>query len=309
MTQIVPFKEKVKDFRSGLEQMKSQLALALPKHITPDRLMRVVLTTVQKTPQILDCTQVSVWGAILQAAQLGLEPDGILGEAYLIPYKDTCQLIPGYKGLIKLARQSGQISTVYAKVVREKDSFRYAYGIKDVLKHVPVLTDEPGPVTHAYAVARLKDGAVQFEVMSVKEIEAIRARSKASKSGPWVTDFEEMAKKTVLRRLCKMLPASVELARAVVLDEQVDANLPQEFQTALDVNGAAQDDAPEQGSPPAPAADGKPKTLDDLAAKAAPAPANGNAPKTKTQKPIQVEIVGGDNPGTVQLERQPGQDG
>ena len=231
---IVPFKERVNTFRGALEALKPQLAAALPKHMTADRMMRIVMTTVQRTPAILECSQVSVFGCIVQAAQLGLEPDGILGQAYLIPYGKTCTLIPGYKGLIKLARNSGELATIYAKIVHANDAFKYAYGLSDVLEHVPCLDGDPGDPTHGYAVARLKDGSVQFDVMSVVEIEKIRQRSKAGNSGPWVTDWEEMAKKTVLRRLCKMLPASVELARAVALDEAVDANLPQQFETALD---------------------------------------------------------------------------
>lgn len=270
--QMVPHQNKVNDFRALLGKLEGQLALALPKHIRVERMMRICLTTVQRIPALLDCTQASVLGSILQAAQLGLEPDGILGEAYLIPYKGTCQLICGYKGLLKLARNSGQISTVYSRVVREKDVFKYAYGIKDVLKHVPSLDPDPGMVTHVYAVAKLKDGGVQFEVMSTHEIEAIRKRSKAGQSGPWVTDWDEMAKKTTIRRLSKTLPASVELARAVVLDEQVDANLSQTFDTVLDVEakpvGGETSDATVT-----PISEATPSKLDMLAAKTAtPAP-------------------------------------
>lgn len=299
--QIVPFRERVNTFRGSLEALKPQLALALPKHINPDRLMRIVMTTIQRTPQILECSQVSVFGSILQAAQLGLEPDGVLGHAYLIPYKGTCQLICGYKGLLKLARQSGELSTIYARVVHAKDKFKYAYGLTDVLRHVPDLSEDPGDVTHAYAVARLKDGSVQFDVMSKAEIEAIRRRSKAGTSGPWVTDWAEMAKKTVLRRLCKMLPASVELNRAVALDEQVDANLPQQFETALDVSATESekgDDGPGNAGPP--------KTLDDLA-KAAPkgaakeaeqAPADDGPPPGH---PASAEADPGDAPSEEEL--------
>jgi recombination protein RecT len=263
--QIVPFKERVNTFRGALDALKPQLAAALPKHMTADRMMRIVMTTVQRTPAILECSNVSVFGCILQAAQLGLEPDGILGQAYLIPYGKTCTLIPGYKGLIKLARNSGELATIYAKIVHANDAFKYAYGLADVLEHVPCLDEDPGDATHAYAVARLKDGSVQFDVMSVVEIEKIRQRSRAGNNGPWVTDWEEMAKKTVLRRLCKMLPASVELSRAVALDEAVDANLPQQFETPLDVSETPAEKAQNGAS------GGPPKTLDDLAATAKPA--------------------------------------
>jgi recombination protein RecT len=304
--QIVPINQKVNDFRALLGKMQSQLALALPKHLNVERMMRICLTTVQRVPALLECSQASVLGSILQAAQLGLEPDGILGEAYLIPYNGTCQLIPGYKGLMKLARNSGQISTVYARVVHAKDAFRYSFGLKDVLKHVPSLDEEPGEVSHAYAVARLKDGSVQFEVMSRREIEAIRKRSKAGKSGPWVTDWDEMAKKTVLRRLSKTLPASVELQRAVVLDEQVDANLPQTFETVI----AAPEDAATTAEPEPPRA----SKLDELAAKASTPPAQrdpATLPLGRTDVPNSVTTVkDGSEAASVAavVTREPGSD-
>lgn len=254
--EIVPFKQKLNTFRELLEKMKPQIAAALPEHVKPDRVMRIVLTTIQRTPKLLECSQSSVLGAIVQSAQLGLECDGILGEAYLVPYKDTCQLIVGYKGLLKLVRQSGQISSICARVVHQKDKFAYSFGLQDKLTHVPSQEPEPGPVTHVYMVARLKDGGVHFDIMSAREIEAIRKRSRAGQSGPWVTDWDEMAKKTVIRRGSKLLPASVELARAIAIDEQADANLAQAFETPIELDQL----------PPADAG-GPPRTLDEIADK------------------------------------------
>ncbi len=158
----------------------------------------------------------------------------MLGHAYLVPYGETATLIVGYKGLIDLARRSGQLSTIFARIVYQRDQFEYAYGLTERLEHIPANVDDSGDIQAAYAVARLKDGGTQFEVMSKREIDAIRDRSKASKNGPWVTDYAEMAKKTVLRRLCKMLPASVELARAVALDERADLGLPQQLEDVVE---------------------------------------------------------------------------
>jgi recombination protein RecT len=220
---------QVKTIRDLLEKQKRQIALALPSHLSPDRLLRVVMTSIQRTPKLLECDQRSLLSAVFQAAQLGLEPDGALGLAYLLPYGKECQLIVGYKGLVALARRSGEISTIYARVVHERDEFSFEYGLSEQLRHVPSLEDDPGAMTHVYAVAKLKDGGVQYEVMSRREVEGIKVRSKSSKYGPWVTDYEEMAKKTVIRRLSKMLPASVELSRAVANDERAEAGLPQEI--------------------------------------------------------------------------------
>jgi recombination protein RecT len=210
-----------------LTKMGPQLAAALPRHLTPERMIRVVLTEVRKNPKLAECDRNSFLGAVVQAAQLGLEP-GLLGEAYLIPYGRECQLVPGYKGLLKLARQSGNIVSISARAVHEKDEFRYSYGLHEELHHVPTMDVDPGPITYVYAVARFKDGGHQMDVMSRAQIDAIRSQSKAGRSGPWVSHYDEMAKKTVLRRLCKMLPASTELARAVALDERADVGLSQD---------------------------------------------------------------------------------
>ncbi len=253
-TQITTTKDKINSVRAMLEKSKAQMALALPKHLSVDRMTRVAMTSIQKTPKLLECTPQSLIAAIIQCAQLGLEPDGVTGESYLVPYKTTCQLIPGYKGLIKLARQSGQLSTISARAVYEHDKFDYAYGLNEKLEHTPTQSDDPGKLAYVYAVAKLKDGGTQFEVMAVREINAIRSRSRAADSGPWVTDFVEMAKKTVLRRLCKMLPASVELSRAVALDERVDAGLDQELGDIFD--GEFSEVAQElEQPPPAPSLD------------------------------------------------------
>lgn len=201
---------------------RRQMSLALPKTLTADRLMRIVVTECRKTPALLRCDQQSFFGAVLQCAALGLEPGNALGHCYLLPYGKTCQLIIGYRGMIDLARRSGQITSIYAYAVHQKDTFKYTLGLDPNIEHIPNPDADPGPVTFVYAVAKLVGGGVQFEVMSRAEIEKIRSRSKAGKSGPWVTDWEAMAKKTVIRRLFKYLPVSVEAARAVSVDEKAD---------------------------------------------------------------------------------------
>lgn len=201
---------------------KKQMAMALPKSLTADRLARIVLTEIRKTPALQNCDQMSFFGAVMQCASLGLEPGSALGHCYLLPYGKTCQLIIGYRGMIDLARRSGQIVSLSAYVVHEADEFHYELGLHPDIHHVPSPSADRGAVTFIYAVAVLKDGGVQFEVMSRAEVEAVRKRSKAGKSGPWVTDWDAMAKKTVIRRLFKYLPVSVEAVRATEIDERAD---------------------------------------------------------------------------------------
>ncbi|PVR72661.1 recombination protein RecT, partial [Salmonella enterica] len=207
--------------------VKEQLAAALPRHMTAERMIRIATTEIRKVPALGDCDTMSFVSAIVQCSQLGLEPSGALGHAYLLPFgnrneksgKKNVQLIIGYRGMIDLARRSGQIASLSARVVREGDDFSFEFGLEEKLVHRPG-ENEDAPVTHVYAVARLKDGGTQFEVMTRKQIELVRAQSKAGNNGPWVTHWEEMAKKTAIRRLFKYLPVSIEIQRAVSMDEK-----------------------------------------------------------------------------------------
>lgn len=241
-------------------KVKEQMALALPKHMDADRLMRIALTELRRVPKLQTCQVESFMGAIMQCAQLGLEPGGALGHAYILPYEKRAkrggqwvterveaQLIVGYRGMIDLARRSGQIVSIGARSVHQNDSFRFSYGIEETIEHTPADGDR-GELTHVYAVARLKGGGYQLEVMSRADVDKIRARSKSKDSGPWVTDYEEMAKKTVVRRLFKYLPVSIELQRAVALDERADAGISQDNAALItgefEPTGYLSDDAP-----------------------------------------------------------------
>lgn len=225
-TALLRMDPRASTIRDILIRSKEGLQQALPKHLTAERMIRVAMTVIQKTPKLLECDKRSLIGAIVEASQLGLEPDGVLGHAYLVPYGNTCQLIVGYKGLIDLSRRSGTIKTIDARVVYEKDEFDFSYGLHPKCEHRPSRLADPGKPIYVYAVGHLLNNGVQYEVMTVREVEAIRARSRASKNGPWVTDWEAMAKKTVLRRLCKLLPVSVETQRAIAIDEHDDSSTP-----------------------------------------------------------------------------------
>lgn len=218
-----PAPKSLKDWL-GTKEFKDQVALALPKHITPDRLLRVALTSINRNPAILKCTKESVLQCILDCSAMGLEPDG--RRAHLIPFGTTCSLILDYKGIAELVRNSGDVSYIHADVVGSDDNFDYAHGTGAFLKHKPNLKDR-GKIICAYSFVRLKDGSEDFDVMSVDEIEKIRARSRAKDSGPWVTDWNEMAKKSVFRRHSKWLPLSPELR------EKLDKDL--EHDPAIDV--------------------------------------------------------------------------
>ncbi|AWM79684.1 recombination protein RecT [Gammaproteobacteria bacterium ESL0073] len=236
--------DKPKTLKDLLAQanVQSQIAKAVPKHITPDRLARVAMTELNRVPALRECDPASFIGAVLQCAQLGLEPSLGLGQAYLLPFKNKnkgiteCQFIIGYRGMIDLARRSGQMVSLSAYAVYEYDEFDYELGLHPNLTHKPSQEADRGKLTFVYAVANLKDGGVQFEVMSRAQIDAIRAQSKAGKTdySPWATHYEEMAKKTVIRRLFKYLPVSVEMSKAVGYDELAEAGVSQQNESILD---------------------------------------------------------------------------
>ena len=218
-----------------LEKYKHQIAAAIPNHLTPERLIRIALTAVSRSPGLLECDPLTICGCVIQAAQLGLEPDGVLGEAYLVPFtnnrtrKKECQLIPGYQGLLKLARNSGELKFVNAQVVREKDLFEFVEGSDPSLIHKRAAGDRGKTVAY-WACASLKTGGFQFVVMTRREVEEHRDRfSRAKDTGPWRDDFDTMALKTCLRKLCKLLPKSTQAQIATSLDEAHEAGHSQLF--------------------------------------------------------------------------------
>lgn len=232
-----------KNVRALLEGQRHQIARALPKHMPPERLIRIATTELSKNPKLLECDPISFIGAIIQCAQLGLEPGSGLGHAYLVPFFNgkkrqmEVQFIPGYRGLIDLARRSGQIVSISARVVYEGDHFEYEYGLEERLVHRPARfeSDKPGEVVAAYAVAKLKDGGVQFEVMERWRIDRIRTASK-NPNPVWESHFDEMARKTVIRNLFKYLPVSIEIASLIEADDRSEVGDSQDnAQFAIDI--------------------------------------------------------------------------
>lgn len=202
-----------------LEANASELQKVLPKHLTLDRLLKVALYCIEKTPKLQECSPQSLIACIKQCAELGLEPGGALGLAYLVPYKSTCTLIIGYRGLIELARRSGKLAQIEAHVIHANDEFKVEFGLEPILRHVPKLDGDEGAPKAVYCVARMSDGSKHVEVMTWAAVLGIRSRSQSRNDGPWTTDLEEMARKTVVRRAAKYLPLSAELADAFMADD------------------------------------------------------------------------------------------
>lgn len=216
------------DLRGFVNQMAAsgELARAVPGQITPERIARIALTSLNTVKHLAECTQESFAGALMSCAQLGLEPGGPTGEAYLLPFWSTkrrayeVQLVIGYQGMVKLFWQSPMAKHLDAQVVHENDTFDYEYGLTPKLAHKTSLTGRGRPIAY-YAVASMTNGGSAFVVLSPDDIERIRQRSKAKDDGPWKTDYDAMAKKTCIRQLFKLLPKSAELARAVAHDESI----------------------------------------------------------------------------------------
>ncbi len=223
---LLPAKQKADTIRALLEhpQTMNQMKKAIPHHLTVERLLRVSMTSIQRTPRLLECTPNSLLACIMTCAQLGLEPDQFLGQAYLVPFYNSkkktyeAQLIPGYRGFVDLARRSGRVLSVSSQVVYTNDEFEMEYGIEEKLRHVPA-DGERGEPKGVYVVFQYKDNSHSFDYMSTADVEKIRKRSKTPDAGPWVTDWDEMAKKTVIKRHCKLVPMSIEFAQASRLED------------------------------------------------------------------------------------------
>lgn len=217
----------LQQFKAELELRKSMFGGLLPAHVPVEKFTSNVLAAVTMTPKLLECDRTSLFKSAMVAANLGLMVDPVLGHAYLIPYSNTVQCIPGYKGLIHLARQSGEIASLYAHEVYENDTFDMELGTNKRVLHKPLLKGDRGELIGVYAAWSYSKSidqsgklAMDFEYMTIADIEAIRTRSKAGTSGPWKTDYVQMARKTVIRRASKYLPLSVQ--RAAVLDNAYD---------------------------------------------------------------------------------------
>lgn len=214
-----------------IKQMQGEIKKALPAVMTPERFTRIVLSALSTNPKLGQTTPQSFLAAMMTAAQLDMEPNTPLGQAYLIPFYNNkthcseCQFQLGYKGLIDLAYRSGEVSIIQAQVVYEHDSFNYSFGLEPVLKHIPAASDRGEP-TYVYAMFRTKEGGFGFDVMSMDTVRTFAQQySKSFSSGPWQTNFEEMAKKTVLKKVLKYAPLKSDFQRGLALDGTIKADV------------------------------------------------------------------------------------
>nr|DAM12765.1 MAG TPA: RecT protein [Caudoviricetes sp.] len=219
----------VKAMGDLLKRMHTQIEKALPSVITPERFTRIALTAYSRNEKLQECTEESFLGSMMQAAQLGVEPNTPLGQAYLIPYRNKgvmeVQFQLGYRGMIDLAYRSGEVQNIQAHEVYENDTFEYELGLEPKLRHIPALKDR-GEVILYYAVFKLTNGGVGFEVMSKEDVEAFaKKKSKTYGTGPWQSDFDAMAKKTLVKRLLKFAPLKSDFVRAVTADETIKSGI------------------------------------------------------------------------------------
>ena len=241
-TKAVATKSKRGTMQDYVQSMQGEIKKALPAVITPERFTRMTLSAISTTPKLAECTPQSFLGAMMTAAQLGVEPNTALGQAYLIPYKRNmkdangkwqsvleCQFQLGYKGMIDLAYRSGEISVIQAHAVYEADDFEYELGMEPVLKHRPATKDRGEPIAY-YAMFKTKDGGYGFEVMSIDDIRRHAQKfSKSYDNGPWQTNFDEMAKKTVLKRVLKYAPLKSDFVRGITQDETIKKDLSEDM--------------------------------------------------------------------------------
>lgn len=229
--QMSAAKAEKKTMQAYIKAMEPAIKKALPSVITPERFTRMVLSALSSTPKLAECSPQSFLAAMMTAAQLGVEPNTALGQAYLLPYRNhgqmECQFQLGYKGLIDLAYRSGEVSVIQAHTVYENDVFEYELGMDPKLRHVPAKADRGEAVAY-YAMFKTKDGGYGFEVMSVDDVQRHAQRyskSYGSGSSPWRSNFDEMAKKTVLKRALKYAPLKSDFVRGVAQDETIKAEL------------------------------------------------------------------------------------
>lgn len=218
---------RIDALRTTLARYEPQIARALPAHVPADRFLHVCFLALARSPEIQACTTRSIVYGMLQAAQLGLEPTGALGQAWLIPYKNRstgqmeAQFQIGYRGWIDLARRGGHVAFARTNVVREGDGWEYEDGLEVVIRHRPNLDAErPGAVKYAYAIIEMRGGAKAHVVWGRSDIEKRRLASKAPDSPAWRNWYPEMAMAKILKAALGKCPISIEVARGFEADDE-----------------------------------------------------------------------------------------
>jgi recombination protein RecT len=276
--QVAPVEEKKpKTIADYLQAMTPEIAKAVPKHVTPERITRIALTAIRINPTLLECTRDSLLAGVMTSAQLGLEPNTPLGQAYLIPYNRSIktngnwtkvkevQFQLGYQGILDLAYRTGEYKDIYVEEVYEKDDFGYGLGLERFLTHSPCEDEDRGQLTYIYAVYHTKNGGHDFKAWSVNKIMAhAKKYSQAWDSqkqqfnggdrNPWVSNFSAMGKKTVLKDLLKYAPKSIEFARVLTSDETVKKEIASDMSEVepLDIDYSVNEPTSEAETAPLP---------------------------------------------------------
>lgn len=236
--------DPIRSLGQYLNAREKNLAKYTASRIKPDTLIRLALFEFSQSEWLRRCTPESIYSALILSAQLGLEPSGVRGEAYLVPYKGKCTLIPGWRGLVKLALRSKAVKSLYSHVVYEQDEFRVWLGSEPRVEHRPCVDGDPGPIRCAYAVAVMENGAIDVEVMPLSELEKIRdmaSKGRGGKDGPAYIDWaDQMYRKAPLRRLCKRLPLGDDFFLASKADELAEAGEPEKIHAYIDVEPGAE---------------------------------------------------------------------
>ena len=215
------------DVQEMIQKNWPRIAAVAPKHLNPERLMQIAISSINKNPKLAECTPASLLSALMTCSALGLEPSDVdgLGQAFLVPFKNKksdkteVQFVLGYKGMLRLARRSRQLKSIVARGVFEGDFFDYTFGTSERIEHIPSAIDRsPQKLTHVYLVANLLDGGQHIDVMTKAQVEAHRKRSSSPNSPSWLNDYEAMAEKTIIRANFKYLPVSTEEQSAVEQD-------------------------------------------------------------------------------------------
>lgn len=218
-TAIAKKENKPQTVADFITSYKDKIAMVLPKTMTPERFTRIAINAVGNTPELAKCSKASLISALLKSAECGLEPNTALGEAYLIPYGGKVQFQISYQGQITLAKRANQGLRVEARCVHENDTFEYEFGFHPELKHVPAKSDR-GDIAFVYGIVWIDDKVAAYEVMSKEDVNRHRKMYSKARTSPWDTAWEEMAKKTVVKKALKYIPKSAEMAAALAADER-----------------------------------------------------------------------------------------
>lgn len=257
-------KKAPQSIQDYIKVMAPEIKKALPSVMTPERFTRITLSALSTNPQLGSCTPKSFLGAMMTAAQLGLEPNTPLGQAYLIPYKNhgtlECQFQLGYKGLIDLAYRSGEVTIIQAHTVYSNDEFTYELGMDPKLSHIPAKSNRGEPI-YFYAIFKTKSGGYGFEVMSKSDVDDHARRYSQSfrkgSSSPWQTNYEEMAKKTVLKRVLKYAPLKSDFVRGLAQDGAIKNEIDKDMYSVPAVDLEDYETVEEDAIPPADPATGE----------------------------------------------------